>query len=336
MHTGERAKSKQLVYVASTAVALAFIIISLIAFRYPNLARGMPLLNLVFVVLFLLINHTVHGLVHAKEKVLIDRLEKQEIELREALDQAQTAVRARQSIISNMSREFRTPLNSVIGFAELLQEGETDPEKAEMAACISKSGWDLLEMVNKLVKLAELSAANPNPRTNQCSCAGEEVFTLAELVSRLDTSYRNKASERKLGFTCVHEGDQLVRGELESLIGVLEIFVENAIKYSDSGDICISARELAVADGKRVVVECKVSDQGKGIDAATMARISEPFMQGEDPLTKRYSGCGTGLYTARKLAENLRADLRIESNPGEGTSAFLVVPLETESTRGVT
>jgi signal transduction histidine kinase len=336
MHTGERTKSKQLVYVASTAVALAFIVTSLVAIFYPTLARVIPLLNLVFVVFFLLMNRLVHGLVHKKEKDLIGRLEKQEIELREALDQAQAAIRARQSIISNMSHEFRTPLNSVIGFAELLQEGETDPEKAEMAACVSRSGWDLLEMVNKLVKLAELSAANPDSRSNSGSWAGEEVFTLAELISRLDTRYRNKALERKLGFVCVHEGDQSLRGDLESLIGVLEIFVENAIKYSDSGDICISARELAVADGKRVVVECKVRDQGKGIDAATMARISEPFMQGEDPLTKRYSGCGTGLYTARKLAENLRADLRIESNPGEGTSAFLVVPLETESTRGVT
>jgi len=338
MRPRTRNKFKQPVYVASTVVTLAFIVTSLVAIRYPAPARVMSFLNLIFVAFFLLLNHTVHGLVHAKERDLIDRLEERENELKEALYQAQTAVRVRQSIISNMSHEFRTPLNSVIGFAELLQEGETDPEKAEMAACVSKSGWDLLEMVNKLVKMAELSAANPSSHANLSSRAnersGEQVFTLAELIARLDTNYRNKAFERKLGFICVHEGDQLVRGDLGSLIGVLEIFVENAIKYSESGDICISARELAVADGKRVVVECKVSDRGRGIDAATMARISEPFMQGEEPLTKHFSGCGTGLYTARKLAENLRADLKIESMPGEGTSAFLVVPLETESTRG--
>ncbi len=328
MQTGTRKKSEHLVYVGSTAVALVFIVTSLVALRYPDLATKLPVLNLIFVVYFLLVNRVVHGLVHKNERNLIEILRKQENELKEALDQAQTAVRARQSIISNMSHEFRTPLNSVIGFAELLQEGEKDPEKAEMAACVSKSGWDLLGMVNKLVKMAELSAANAR--------SDEEVFTLADLISRLDTSYRNKALERKLGFNCIHEGDQLVHGDLESLAGVLEIFVENAIKYSESGDICISARELAVADGKRVVVECKVSDHGKGIDAATMARISEPFMQGEDPLTKRFSGCGTGLYTARMLADKLRADLKIESTPGEGTSAFLVVPLETESTRGET
>jgi len=334
MQTGTRQKFKILVKMGSTVVALSFIIISLLALRYPALTLKMPLLNLVFVAFFLLMNKTIHGLVHRKEKNFIEILQKQENELKEALNQAQSAVRARQSIMSNMSHEFRTPLNSVIGFAELLQEGETDTEKVEMAACISKSGWDLLEMVNKLVKMAELSSANPDSLADPRSV--EVVFTLADLIAKLDTCFRSKALERKLGFTCTHKGDQLVRGDLESITGVLEIFVENAIKYSENGDICISARELTVADRKRVLVECKVSDQGRGIDTATMARISEPFMQGEDPLTKRFSGCGTGLYTARKLAEYLRADLRIESTSGVGTSAFLVVPLETESTRGVT
>ncbi len=303
-----------------------FLALSLSAVFIPGLLRILPAANVVFLLGVVIINKLIRSAYTRAEELRMERISQGQRELHDALERAESGDRTRRSIIANMSHEFRTPLNTVIGFAELLAEGETDPERKEMARCVQRGGWDLLTLVNGLVKAAELSGGGYSDRADR--------FTLPELLSSVEASRGGEARTNGLDLVTECSGTREFFGDLESLGSILGILVGNAVKYTERGTISISARELDVADSGRVVVECRVSDTGRGMDEKTVSRLFSPFEQGDDPLIKRYPGVGIGLYTAKRLSEAIRGDLRLESKPGVGTTAYLIVPLETENIQG--
>lgn len=247
-------------------------------------------------------------------------------ELDEANRRAESAELARKAVIANVNHEFRTPLNSVIGFAELLCEGEVDSERAEMARCVREAGWRLMDMVNALVHAAEATAGAGVPR--------RDPFTLEELVGSVAARNRAEADKRGSLLETAWNGSRVLVGDLAMLENILGILVDNALKYGNGGKVSVAARELAVSDGSNVLVECSVKDQGDGIAPEVLDRLFRPFELGEPTLTKRYEGIGVGLYTAKRLAESLRAEIRLESAKHAGTTAYLVVPLEVGSEGG--
>ncbi len=254
---------------------------------------------------------------------ILGRIDKQ-YEAREEL--AEIGDRAHRAIVSNMTHEFRTPLNSVIGFAELLADGETDPERAEMARCVQQSGWELMNLVNSLVKSAE-SANGDGP-------AREPVnFRLRELTAEVAGAHEQEIRAKGLRLSVSSEGVRTLSGDRESISSILGMLISNAVKYSEAGTIELRARELNVSDAETASVEFVVADQGRGIDERTLGRLFNPFDQGEMPLIKRFPGAGIGLYSAKKRTEALRGDLRIESEKGRGTTAYLIIPLKTSIER---
>lgn len=282
--------------------------------------------DIVFFVLLCALFYIGHNFAARRESSRYRRMYEGKKELTDALERAEAGERARRAIIANMSHEFRTPLNTVIGFAELLAEGETDPERKEMACCVQRGGWDLLTLVNGLVKAAELSGGGYSDRMDR--------FSLSELLAAVEATRGGEARAKGLELLTECSGTREFKGDVESISSILGILVGNAVKYSEHGPISISARELDVTDGGRILIECRVRDHGKGMPKRTVEKLFAPFEQGEDPLTKRYPGVGVGLYTAKRLSEAVRGDLRLESKVGVGTTAFLVVPLEADIVEG--
>jgi signal transduction histidine kinase len=280
-------------------------------------------------ILFLSVSANCYALylIKRKEREVIRLEREKERIVNEARAIADSSDGVRRSIIANMTHEFRTPLNSVIGFAELLAEGETDQERIEMARCVQRGGWELLALVNSLVKAAELSNSIPKN-------AEPARFTLKELTAAVGAAHEQEAKSKGIRFvaSCADAG-RLV-GDMDSIVAILGILVSNAVKYSESGTIELKARALSVTDGDSATIEFVVSDQGKGMERDKLERLFRPFEQGEDPLTKRYSGAGVGLYTAKRLTDALRGDLRLESERGVGTTAYLIIPLENDKGRG--
>ncbi|MFA6508620.1 MAG: HAMP domain-containing sensor histidine kinase, partial [Treponemataceae bacterium] len=261
------------VVVAASLVGGLITAASLLTIMFPSVAKPLPYINLGIIFIAIFINLHALSLMQEKEREIDEKSLARERTMKEALLRAESSDKARQAIIANMSHEFRTPLNSVIGFAELLAEGETDQERAEMARCVQRGGWDLLELVNSLIKTAELS--NGDARTNAVV-----PFTLEELAEAVGAEHEKEIRGKGLRFKSRWEGNRLLVGNLEAISAVMGILVSNAVKYSDAGTIELQARELSVNDGNRVTIECVVSDQGRGMDLDTMGKLFHPFEQG--------------------------------------------------------
>lgn len=314
-------------YAAAFGSGGAIVIASAIVLVSPSVGRFLPFINIGIILVSAFVNAYALSLVRREEHEYFKKTVERERIMNDALQRAESSDKARRAIIANMSHEFRTPLNSVIGFAELLAEGETDGERAEMAHCVQRGGWELLDLVNSLVKAAELSGGEP--RANAIS-----RFTLEELATAVGAEHDKEIRAKGLHFRQEGHGSQPLRGDFEAISAVLGILVSNAVKYSDSGTIELRVRELSVNDGNKVTVECVVADQGRGMDAEAREKLFRPFEQGEDPLTKKYAGMGVGLYNAKRMTEAIRGDLRIESTIGVGTTAYLILPLEGCGERG--
>ena len=315
---------KSPLFLAAFLIGVVLFAVSVLAFYFPAFTKNLPGLNILLMTLAVIVNYFALMRLKKKDAAFQEEAMHRERLLHDALERAESSDKARRAIIANMSHEFRTPLNSVIGFAELLAEGESDGERIEMARCVQRGGWELLDLVNSLVKAAELS--------NGDGTVSETLsFTLKELTSAVGASHEKGIRAKGLHFQSNWEGGRVYRGDMDSISAILGILVSNAVKYSDSGTIELRARELSVSDGNRVTIEFVVEDQGNGIDEETMAHLFRPFEQGEDPLTKRYSGMGVGLYNAKRITEKLRGDLRLESRMGVGTTAYLILPLVAEA-----
>lgn len=318
--------SRTSIIIVSYLVGGSFLALSAAALFVPGLLRLVPMMNVLFLVVFCFLNMLFRQASEKQETQRFEGLNRGRQELHDALERAEASERTRRSIIANMSHEFRTPLNTVIGFAELLAEGETNPERVEMARCVQRGGWDLLTLVNGLVKAAELAGGTCSDRADH--------FTLAEILAEVEAVRGGEARAKGLELVTSCAGDRRLVGDFESLTSILGILVGNAVKYSEKGTITLTARELEVTDGGRAVIECRVTDTGRGMDEKTIQHLFAPFEQGEGPLIKRYPGVGIGLYTAKRLTEAIRGDLRVESTLSVGTTAYLVVPLEIVSNQG--
>ncbi len=309
--------------VAVTAVSASALWLSTVDRALPFLTMAFGLAGMVRHNLFL----------HAsalRESSLVKDLETKEALLTDALSQAAASERESRAILSNLSHELRTPLNSVIGFAALLAEGEEDEERVKLAQAIQQGGWQLLALVNDLVRAGEL-AQGP-------SIQSLERFKLGELLSAVDARYRPQASAKGLAFTTEvegGEGDAVLLGDFVAVERVLGVLVTNAIKYCEGGTIQIVAKVLNVTGIDERLTELIVKDQGPGMSKDAMDNLFHPFLAGEPTLTKKRDGIGIGLYTAKKLVENMRGEIRVESDSGHGTAVYVVVPFTKADDEGV-
>ncbi len=220
--------------------------------------------------------------------------------------------------LSDMSHEFRTPLNSILALSRLLidrVDGELTEEQEKQAVFIRKAAQDLSALVNDLLDIAKIEA-------------GKTVVTAAEFdVGNLFSTLRGMLKP-----VLVNPAVSLIFEAPEGLPGlctdegkvsqILRNFISNAIKFTEKGDIRVSARP---ADGGKSVVY-SVSDTGIGIAAEHLERIFEEYVQVDSPLQKKVRGTGLGLSLARKLAELLGGRVSVESTPGVGSTFSAVIP----------
>ena len=223
------------------------------------------------------------------------------------------AVRARDSFLAAMSHEFRTPLTSLLGYAELLQD---DPNLSPAARAdtlvIARNARHLNRMVDDI-----LAAATPGT-----SEAPRIPLNLAELVREAVVSSAPDADTR--GITVRLEGDDElpVLGDRTGLRRVLDNLVSNALKYSESGT---TVRLTTACEGAWAV--CVVADEGIGIPAEDQRRIFNRFQRSSAALRSGIPGTGLGLALAHEVAISHGGELECESEPGVGSAFTLRLPL---------
>jgi len=220
--------------------------------------------------------------------------------------------------LSNMSHEFRTPLNSILALSRLLLnriDGDLTAEQERQVSFIRKSAQDLFDLVNDLLDLAKVEAGRIDVRTS--------TFDVSSVFGALRGMLR----------PLLHEGVDLIFEETgqvpalqtdESKVGqILRNFISNALKFTERGEVRVSARY----DPEREAVVFSVSDTGIGIAAADQEMIFEEFTQLPNALQKQVRGTGLGLPLSKKLAELLGGAVQVESVPGEGSMFSAVIPV---------
>jgi signal transduction histidine kinase/CheY-like chemotaxis protein len=235
-------------------------------------------------------------------------------------EQLRHASELKTKFLSNMSHEFRTPLNSVLALSRLLLDridGDLTPEQERQVGYIRRSAESLLELVNDLLDLAKVEAGKVDIKPS--------AFTVGELFGGLRGALRPLLTSQAVDliFEIPDQVPNLFTDE-GKVTQILRNLISNALKFTEQGEVRVSAS--FEADKERV--KLSVRDTGIGIAPQDQARIFEEFSQVETKIQKRFKGTGLGLPLSRSLAELLGGELTMESIAGQGSVFTLSIPPE--------
>ncbi|MDQ7968454.1 MAG: ATP-binding protein [Oxalicibacterium faecigallinarum] len=241
-------------------------------------------------------------------------------ELDEKADHLRRADEMKSRFLSNMSHEFRTPLSSIRALSKLLLDGvdgELTQEQETQVKFILKGADDLSELVNDLLDLAKIEAGKTEIRPT--------AFQVSELFDALRGMLKPLlvSDHVKLLFEAAPSLPRLITDE-SKLSQILRNFISNALKFTEMGNVTVSA--VASADGS--VIAFSVQDTGIGIAPADQQLIFEEFSQVQSHLQHRAKGTGLGLPLCKKLASLLGGSISIQSQVGQGSTFTVTIPVQ--------
>jgi len=222
--------------------------------------------------------------------------------------------------LANMSHELRTPLNSLLILSKLLGDnpgGNLTDEQAQYARTIQASGNDLLNLINDILDLSKIEAGHIDIRA--------EAVALKRLSSDLRQTFDPIAKERGLEFAIDLAADApaSIDTDRQRLEQILKNLLANAFKFTAEGKVAL--RIAPAADARLALT---VTDTGIGISAEQQLAIFDAFRQADGSISRKYGGTGLGLSISRELARLLGGSIALASEPGQGSSFTLTIPLE--------
>ncbi len=237
-------------------------------------------------------------------------------ELAASREDALAAARAKAAFLATMSHEIRTPLNGVVGMTTLLADTPLDDEQRDYLHTMRVSSDQLLSVINDVLDFSKIESG-------RLELEDEPLNLMATIEEACDIS-APRAREKGLELL-VDLGDDLptgVRGDVTRLRQVLLNFVNNAVKFTDKGQVIVSAhlREDAPSSKGTALIEFRVKDSGIGIPADRQSALFQSFTQVDASTTRKYGGTGLGLAICKRLAELMDGDVGVDSAPGQGSS----------------
>jgi PAS domain S-box-containing protein len=227
-------------------------------------------------------------------------------------DEAERLAGLKSSFLANMSHELRMPLASIIGFAQLIEEGVENPDFKEFSRTIVESGNRLLETINSVLDLTRLDA-----RAYQIQ---RQSVSIREIVEQVSNGMKPLLDEKMLPVNISVEGDDTIHADPILLDRIFNNLIGNAIKFTESGEISVSIT------GSEDRVRCDVSDTGIGIDNSFLPHVFDEFAQESMGRNRAYGGSGLGLAITRRLVESMSGTIGVVSRKKEGTVFSIVFP----------
>jgi signal transduction histidine kinase len=251
---------------------------------------------------------------------LFEEVQARTHELAKTVDDLEIASQHKSQFVANMSHELRTPLAAILGYAELMQEGIYEPLGDKSLAALARirsNGKHLLGLINTVLDIAKIESGQFTLNIGEYSLDG--------VVETVRTATESLAQGKKLKLTTdVAKSLPMGLGDEQRLTQVLLNLVGNAIKFTDSGEVCVAAKTI---DGHFAV---SVTDTGPGIPEQDCTRIFEQFHQVDDSNTKAKGGTGLGLAIAKQIVEMHGGRIWVDSTVGKGSTFQLELPIRAE------
>lgn len=253
-----------------------------------------------------------------------DDLTRAQGSLRKQAGDLEQASRYKSEFLANMSHELRTPLNSLLIMARLLAEnraGNLTTEQVRHAETIETSGNDLLTLINDILDISKIEAGKLELQPRR--------VRVAPMLEKLRAVFGPSAEDRGLAFRTEIGADvPEIETDPQRLEQVLKNFLSNAIKFTERGEVTLSAGRRD--DGRLAFI---VRDTGVGIPMEQQQLIFEAFRQADGTVSRRYGGTGLGLSISRELARLLGGEIVVESVEGQGSAFSLILPENFDATQ---
>ena len=246
----------------------------------------------------------------------------------DALARAEAANQAKRRFISVVSHEMRTPLNAIVGMADLLRDTQLSREQADMLQTLRSSSRVMLGLVDDVLDFSKIEAGKV--------VLEKADFDLHALVNSTCRIVAAQAAAKGVEFvvSIMPEVPPAVRGDPHYLRQVIINLAGNAVKFTERGSVTVHVTSQGETDN-RVRLKFSVRDTGIGIAPEAQARIFESFTQADESTSRRFGGTGLGTTIAKQLVELMRGRIGLESAVGLGSTFWFEIELEKQPERAV-
>lgn len=243
-----------------------------------------------------------------------------EASLRHTQELALQAQKTQAAFLANMSHEIRTPMNGVLGTLDLLLDTELKPEQHQLASASKRSAASLLSLLNDILDISKVESGQMTLRRSP--------LEIADVLADVEAALAFDAQSKNIELRCPAEGlpESVYVGDSVRLRQILLNLVGNAIKFTDVGHVKVTCRELS-RTGQVATLEFAVKDTGVGIAPEHQKNLFKRFTQVDSSSTRRAQGSGLGLAIVKELVELMGGQVRLHSEPGNGTEVVFSLKL---------
>jgi signal transduction histidine kinase len=235
--------------------------------------------------------------------------------------QAESASRAKSSFLSRMSHEMRTPMNAIMGLSRMAAETPDAAKKDEYLDNIAVASKHLRQVIDDVLDLSKIESGKARQELAEIDFF-KEMAGVEQLI-RPQVEMKGQT----LSFRIDKSIPKIVIGDGTHLRQIVVNLLSNAVKFTpEKGTISLYAEMLSI-DDERCLIEWRVKDSGIGMDEATLARLFQPFEQGDNSTTRRYGGTGLGLVISKQFIEMMEGTIRVESVKGKGSEFIFTIRL---------
>lgn len=230
-----------------------------------------------------------------------------------ARNEADKANQAKSIFLASMSHEIRTPMNGVVGMASLLTETRLTEEQKEYTDAIIKSGENLLSVINDILDFSKIESGKMDIE--------QEDFNLRNCIEEVMDMFSQKSARQHIDllYDIQHDLPQQIIGDSLRLKQVLINLVNNAIKFTEKGEVFLNVSLNKTLDDDNFMIEFSVKDTGIGIPAHKLGDLFKPFSQVDSSTTRKYGGTGLGLVISERIVKLMGGEIWVESEINKGS-----------------